>query len=131
MLTSCDIEQMRNIVLTAETEFRNATEELNYCDKKTQDILHEMELLDHSYHETAHLATELRDIRRRRRVAKNTIERLEPVVRWKNEQAGAMNKLSNVIGIMRKIEEKHNSQVYYHRADDKAGQIIGHEERAS
>lgn len=119
-----NIEGIVKTLTEAEDQKRLAEQELDYCDKKTQDLLHELELVEHSYHETARLSKDLKDIRMRRRVAKETIDLLTPVCEWKNEQSGAINRLNKVIGEMRKIDEKRKNAVYYYRADN-AGKIIG------
>lgn len=119
-----DVELIVKILTNAADQLRIAEQELDYCDKKTQDLLHELELVNHSYHENARLCIELKDIRKRRRFAKETIDLLTPVVTWKNEQSGAINRLNKVIGEMRKVDEKRKNAVYYYRADD-AGKMIG------
>lgn len=127
---SKDLETVWSIFEDAESHYRRAQEEITYCDKKQQDLLHEMELVDHTYHEVGKLAKELIDIRRRRRTAKNTLDLLEPLVQWRKEQGNqaSLNRLSIVLGKMRKTEEKQKNQVYYRRADDGNGDIIGHSE---
>lgn len=124
--TSKDLEQIRVILEDAGENYKKAQDELTFCDRKQQDILHEIELVDHGRREIATLGLELADIRRRRRVAKNTIELLAPVVKWRQEQAGPMTKLSNVIGSMRKIEEKQQNQVYFKKTGEAAGEVIEH-----
>lgn len=118
-----DVEYITRSINEASTQYSMAEAELDYCDKKTQDILHEMELVQHTYHEIAHLANELRDIRKRRRIAKDAIDLLAPLIQWKNEQTAAINKLNKVLGDMRKIQNKQDSAVYYYRADN-AGRMI-------
>lgn len=122
-----DIERIRMIFQEAERQNRNATVELEYCEKKQQDILHELELTEADYHEGAKLSRELAEIRRRRRNAKNLIELTGPVVKWLSEQSGAMSKLSNVIGQMRKIDDRQKNAVYYVRTGENAGMMIGGE----
>lgn len=124
--TSKDLEQIRVILDDAGENYKKAQDELTFCDRKQQDILHEIELVNHGRREIATLGLELADIRRRRRVAKNTIELLAPVVKWRQEQAGPMTKLSNVIGSMRKIEEKQQNQVYFKKTGEAAGEVIEH-----
>lgn len=126
-----DIEQIRIILQEAEHHYKLAESELDYCDRKQLDILHEFELLDLSYHDGAHLAKELSDIRKRRRVAKNTIDLLSPVLKWKTESSGALTKLNNLIGQMRRIDEKQENCIYYKRADDIGEMIIPHKEASA
>lgn len=112
-----DIEQIVKVLNEVNLQFNMAEDDLEYCDKKTQDILHELELVDHSYHEIAHLSKELSEIRKRRRIDKDTIELLDPILKWRSDFIGPITKLSNVIGAMRKVQEKQKNKVYYYRAD--------------
>lgn len=123
-----DIEQIRIILQEAEHHYKLAESELDYCDRKSQDILHEFELMDLKYCERARLGKELTDIRKRRRVAKNTIDNLSPIIRWKQEANGTLQKLNSTIGQMRKIDEKQENCIYYKRADDIGEMIIPHKE---
>ena len=123
MNEKADPRSIVDILANAKEELKNAEAELDYCDRKTQDILHELELVDHTYHEIARLAIELKDIRKRRRIAKNTIDLMTPLVTWEKESQGPLTKLNNVIGSVRKIEERQNNAIYYKRADD-PGAII-------
>ena len=90
---------------------------MHWCEDKTQDIMHELELLPNNYHERARLATELAEVRQRRRAAKDMYERLTPLVEWCDKQRAAVNALTRVLGEMRKIDEKQANRLYYKRAD--------------
>ena len=124
MCYSENVGQIRTILAQMEHEIKCAQADLDYCDKKTQDILHVMELEEHNHHEYARLAKELAGVRKARRVAKDAIETLEPLMKWKSEAAGQLAKLDMVIGKMRSLEEKQDHRIYYYRADN-AGEIIG------
>lgn len=126
-MTSEDISGFQKLLEEAERDYRNAQSEIDFCEKKQQDILHDMELVEHRYHEIAHLGVELTDIRRRRRAAKNTMDTLSPLLKWKQENSSALNRLQITIGQMRKVEDKQQHQVYYRRVDgEDKGTIIGH-----
>lgn len=125
--SSKDVESIIHVFNEALFQFNMAESELEYCDKKTQDILHELELVHHTYHETARLSIELSDIRKRRRAAKEAIDLLKPLVLWKEEESQgnkALSKLSGILGTMRKTEEKQKNAVYYYRADDVGTMIV-------
>ncbi len=107
----------------AQQEYAEASNELKYCEDKTQDIIHELELVKHTYAERGRLTDELIEIRKRRRIAKNATELLLPLTTWFLNQQKSCNALRNVLGDMRKIETKHANRLYYKRADDK-GEII-------
>ena len=104
--------------------FETAVKELDYnrtivkhCEDKTQDIMHELELVDHTYHERAKLAAELAEVRQQRRTSKDLCELLTPLVSWYEKQQPAVNALTRVLGEMRKIDEKRDNRLYYKRAD--------------
>lgn len=97
---------------------------VKYCEDKTQDIMHELELVDHTYHERAKLAQELAEVRQQRRVSKNICEILAPLVTWCEKEQSAINGLKRVLGDMRKIDERRDNRLYYKRADGNH-EIIG------
>lgn len=69
----------------AEDNLRMAEDEMDRTGHETQDILHRLELNDDKHHTVAALGKKLREVRRRRRVAKETVELLTPVVEWADE----------------------------------------------
>ena len=97
----------------AESALSSMQTELKYCDDRTQDILHDLELNEHTYHERGKLTNELIDIRKRRRVAKDTIEILTPLHEWANTQSRALRQLESVLGEMRKIDVKRVNRMYW------------------
>lgn len=125
-ISTKDIEDILALIREAPRELATATEEAKYLDDKQQDILHELELVEHSYHEQARLAKSLRELRQRRRIFKDTIERLIPFVNWLEDNKRAIDGLKRVLGDMRKIDNRQDNRVYYYRADDK-GKTIGGE----
>ena len=123
-----DIETIKDILKSIDDQYAWAWAENKYCDNKTQDLLHEMELLDNTYHQTAHLGVELSNIRRRRRDAKNLIELLGPIVSWKKKWPAAITELNGVIGKMREAEELQRTTRYTTKTDD-SKKVIEHVER--
>ncbi len=115
-VTSQSVEDALNMFSQADESLRMAQNELDYCDKKTQDILHEIELCEWTYHERARAATELRKIRQRRRAAKDIIDTLTPLINWMSCQNAAIELLKKYLGEMRKAESKMEGRVYYKRA---------------
>lgn len=82
------------------------------AEKRTQDILHDLELNDHTYNETAKLAKELRTVRQERRCAKDTGELLEPVVLYVNGNQAAIKTLERLLGEVRKVRAGHTNRYY-------------------
>ena len=107
------LEQVLTQFREAESALSMAHTELKQCDDRTQDILHDLELNDHTYHERGKLTTELVEIRRRRRVAKDTIELLNPLCTWLTNNSKPIHMLESVLGEMRKIDTKRANRQYW------------------
>ena len=120
--TGC-VEWTLSMFTKAQQDLDAANNELKFCDDKTQDIMHELELVDHTYHERGRLTTELVTIRKRRRIAKDTIETLLPLTTWILNNTKPVNALKGVLGEMRKIDDKHADRMYYKRTDEKGKAI--------
>ena len=124
MITTKDIENVLELFRRAKIELNRANDELKYCDDKTQDYLHELELVDHTYHERGRIAKELAELRQKRRAAKDRIELVTPVVNWSLQYKSSIDALRRVLGDVRKIDEKQTNRMYFYRADEK-GKTIG------
>lgn len=92
-------------------------EEVNRMDRLTQDYLHKIELGNLNYKERAKVATQLAQCRRARRGCKDTVEVLEPLVRFLESDKGKNlhNLVREVLGKTRKVEERMESRVYVPR----------------
>lgn len=112
-----NVEGFLKFLKDASAELYAAKADVDYCERKTQDILHELEIMDMSYHERAHLSGDLADIRKQRRDAKDMIDLLTPVVEWAGNANLVIGKLQTCLGTIRKTEEKQKNRVYWKRAD--------------
>lgn len=112
-----NVEGFLKFLKDASGELYAAKAEVDYCERKTQDILHELEIVDMTYHQRAHLSEELMNVRRQRREAKDMIELLTPVVEWAGNANLVIGKLQTCLGAIRKSEEKQKNRVYWKRAD--------------
>ncbi|MBR3503820.1 MAG: hypothetical protein IKO07_06200 [Clostridia bacterium] len=124
MIDSKGIEDVLRVFREADEESFQAYEEQKACEDKQNDILHDFELVEHSHNERGHLGKELTQVRRQRRVAKNTLELLAPLCDWISKNQAAINALQRTLGEMRKVEEKQKNRLYRRKADGK-GEIIG------
>ena len=79
---------------------------------ETQDILHRLELYDDSYYDTAKLAKLLREVRRKRRTAKDHGEIAGLIDDWAKENSSVIKSLERLLGAVRK-SEKYISERYY------------------
>lgn len=126
MTGAADLEQILRALRQAGTEYNMAGDELKLCEDRQQDILHELELAELKYHERARLATELSEVRKRRREVKNALEVLEPLVNWLNANPEALRSLQRVLGDMRKQEQRHANRIYIKRSDADGGILTQH-----
>lgn len=106
-------------------------DEVNRLDKLTQDYLHELELGDHDYKERAKIATQLAKCRQERRVCKDKVAELDPLVRFAESEKGRnlMNLLREVLGSTRKIESQTEKRVYIPRILGKEDETKGEERK--
>lgn len=92
-------------------------EEVNRMDRLTQDYLHKLELRNLDYKERAKVATQLAQCRRARRERKDTVEVLEPLVRFLESDKGKnlYNLVREALGQTRKVEGRMETRVYVPR----------------
>ena len=108
-----ELERILDGFKAAEEEYSSAQTEQKWCEERTQDLLHDLELNHHSYHERGKIATELVTIRQRRRIAKDKIELLLPLCTWLMNNTKSINQLKGVLGDMRKIDVKIKNRMYW------------------
>ena len=126
MNTSSQIKQFLDFIRSAETTSRLSDEDRTMYDGQSQDILHFLELNEVPYLDRKKLTDLLPDIRRSRRVAKDTMATLAPLVRWMAEHKKAIRDLEQVLGSVRKEEDHQQNRAYSYRTDI-VQQTIGHQ----
>lgn len=126
MNTSSQIKQFLDFIRSAETTSRLSDEDRTMYDGQIQDILHFLELNEVPYLDRKKLTDLLPDIRRSRRVAKDTMTTLAPLVRWMTEHKKAIRDLEQVLGTVRKEEDRQQNRVYSYRTDI-VQKTIGHQ----
>lgn len=119
-----DISRIGEIIQEAARQNTIAINELDYCNKRQEDILHEIELGSSNHHTLGKLARELRDIRIRRRIAKNTISIVKPILQWCENYGNPKNRLFNAIGETRRIDKELRETTYHYKTEE--DRIISH-----
>ena len=119
-----DAAQIGEIILESQAQARLAQSELEECNKKQEDLLHTLELSNLGARELTKVARELRDVRRKRRIAKNTLELVRPLNEWADSYGSAINRLYNTIGKMRRIVKEQSTAVYHFKSVE--GEVIEH-----
>lgn len=106
------ISDFLNLIIQSENEYQFALELQRAEEKKTQDVLHMLELDNLNYKERAKLATQLKNIRQKRRRYKDEVEELECIVQFKKENKNIVNMLTQLLGKQRKVEKSHIDRHY-------------------
>lgn len=101
-----------NLIIQSENEYQFALELQRTEEKKTQDVLHMLELDNLNYKERAKLATQLKNIHQKRRRYKDEVEELECIVQFKKENKNLVNMLTQLLGKQRKVEKSHIDRHY-------------------
>lgn len=117
MFYSTEIKQIINSLEEALKEYNRCYNRVNDIDYLTQDYLHKLELEDLNYASRAKIATTLSKLRKERRIHKDKVEVLEPLIVYLTSDRGktAINLLKEVLGKMRKAEEHHQNRVYINK----------------
>lgn len=109
---SVKLADFLNFVTESIVEYSNHTRGLDAQDNLTQDILHELELGPADNKNK--LATRLKSARKERRVHKDFLEIHADLIAYFDSEEGrkARNKLTEILGAMRK-QEQHKQNRYY------------------
>lgn len=126
LLPSDQVAAFCNFLNESMGEYRRCQQEEEEYEKLTQDYLHVLEIGELSYHEQARISKELTEARRKRRVAKDRMEALAPLVEFGENEANkkVLNALRNVLGTMRKIEDRADKRCYVPRVLDEKSEEI-------
>lgn len=109
------ISDFLNLLASAPTSYKYMSDKMEEQDKLTQDILHALELENLSYKECAKLATQLKKVRRSRRGYKDSVEELEPIVSFVENNKRFVDALRQCLGEVRKQEKYHSKRRYFPR----------------
>lgn len=119
------ISDFLNFIAAAQSHYKFCLEEMVNQDKLTQDYLHSLELDELKYNERNKLATKLTINRKDRRYYKDRVEELESIVQFFEEPQNkkVLDKLTNVLGAVRKAEGYHKHRTYVPRVNERSDLI--------
>ena len=114
---SLQITNFLNFITAAQSHYNFCLDEMYKQEALTQDYLHSLELDDLNCSERSKLATKLATNRKDRRYFKDRVEELEPIVTFFADQQNKkmFDKLTQVLGQVRKQEGYHKDRTYYPR----------------
>lgn len=122
-----ELESFLKFAYKARKEYEDAIEQVRKIDLATQDILHAVELEEHSNLEYIRLSCILKDLRKERRKAKDKQAMLKPLVDVFNKHTQTMGEFGRALGEMRKFERGMGSRQYDWRTDI-VKRTLGHQE---
>lgn len=108
------IEDFLSMARSAISDYEWNGQQISLLDKETQDYLHSLELDGLTYNERAKVATKLANCRRLRRISKNTVEILSPLVDFLISPTGksVINNMQEILGRTRKVEKLQEKRTY-------------------
>lgn len=117
--TSEIIENFLNGIRGVVTTYPFEKEAVEVEDKRTQDLLHELELGPSGCKDK--IATKLRKSRKERRIHKDYIEINGPIYNYWTSPTGTamMKQLTDILGTIRKQEKSKQNRIYIPRVEKK------------
>lgn len=111
------ISEFLDFISNINSAYNDCLDEMKKQEQLTQDYLHSLELDDLRYDERNKIATKLATNRKDRRYFKDRVEEYEPIIKFLNEpqNKNILNKLKNVLGEVRKMENYHKDRFYIPR----------------
>lgn len=98
--------------------YQECIREIGAADNETQDLLHFIELEKLDAVKMTQVCKRLKDARIRRRRAKDTVELLEPLIRWYDKCGTALNPLQKkTLPAVQAVEINQRAREYYVRTD--------------
>ncbi len=112
-----EIEGFLNFLKEAQIKYGEAIDAEAEADAATQDILHNLEICDHTYDELAVLSQGLDKVRNERRNAKDTKEQLQFICNWTDEHRKAFRALEKVLSNLKGYEKAVKTRTYTERTN--------------
>lgn len=111
-MTSDQIDTFLTFLRECEQRFHMAEADEVEAVAITNDIHHDLELVEHSEAELLELAMELTCARKKRRVAKDCMAETAPVLAWLEENRQTVKSLERLLGDVRKAERSVENRIY-------------------
>lgn len=111
------IQAFLRLAQLAKEVYPKEEENLAHADAETQDILHELELVPHSAVQMMKLTKRLITTRQDRRLSKDNLTLLLPIVEWVNKNKTAINELKDVFAQVSIKEQSLADREYRYRTD--------------
>jgi hypothetical protein len=113
-----ELEKFRDFLVNVKKDYDHYYELVGKMDELTQDYLHDFEFGQLTYSERNKLGTKMHKCRCERRIAKDIVQELEPVVNFIDGNHNFTNRINELLGEVRKIEKSHINRHYNRRVDN-------------
>lgn len=106
------VSDFLNFLRDAAQQHRMAVATQQESENETQDILHSLELEEHTYNEVARLGKRLSEVRKNRRSAKDVIAATSPIIDWAETNAASIKAIERLLGDIRKSERYVENRIF-------------------
>lgn len=111
------LETFLNWVAEVPKMVARAEDQLHQAEDEETDLNHFLELMSPDRTEVYRAARKLQTVLQTRREAKDLLDALSPISEWISANGGVINKMKNVLGEIRKTEQKQQNRMYREKTD--------------
>lgn len=105
MKRSEKLSEFLNFICQVKPEYDYYLDVQADAEAKILDLLHEIELVPHNAFDMVKIYKQLRESRKQRRLAKDSIRELTPLVTWVEDNKKEIEALKRTLGDVRKVEK--------------------------
>ena len=117
MKRSEKLSEFLNFICQVKPEYDYYLDVQADAEAKILDLLHEIELVPHNAFDMVKIYKQLRESRKQRRLAKDSIRELTPLVTWVEDNKKEIETLKRTLGDVRKVEKMEDGRIYLYRTE--------------
>lgn len=117
MKRSEKLSEFLNFICQVKPEYDYYLDVQADAEAKILDLLHEIELVPHNAFDMVKIYKQLRESRKQRRLAKDSIRELTPLVTWVEGNKKEIEALKRTLGDVRKVEKMEDGRIYLYRTE--------------
>lgn len=117
MKRSEKLSEFLNFICQVKPEYDYYLDVQADAEAKILDLLHEIELVPHNAFDMVKIYKQLRESRKQRRLAKDSIRELTPLVTWVEDNKKEIEALKRTLGDVRKMEKMEDGRIYLYRTE--------------
>lgn len=117
MKRSEKLSEFLNFICQVKPEYDYYLDVQADAEAKILDLLHEIELVPHNAFDMVKIYKQLRESRKQRRLAKDSIRELTPLVTLVEDNKKEIEALKRTLGDVRKVEKMEDGRIYLYRTE--------------